>query len=121
MDLRRYLRWAVFGVKPARRTPRRRRSGRGPARNWRYRAWVRTLPCAACGAPVSHAAHTGDDGGIAQKPSDYSCVPLCFLCHAEYDNGFHSGVEFEMMHGISMKSIVRDLNRLWFKYAAVVR
>ncbi len=29
-------------------------------------------------------AHTGTDGGTAEKASDYSCVPLCRVCHDFY-------------------------------------
>jgi hypothetical protein len=29
----------------------------------------------------SEAAHTGSDGGMSQKASDLSCVPLCPDCH----------------------------------------
>jgi len=115
-------RWIVFQVtgRRPRRSPRKAR--RGPARNWKYRAWVRTLPCAACGESVGiQAAHTGDDGGMSMKASDYSCVPLCFGCHREYDNGKVSGPAFEQRHAIEMRVIVRRLNSLWFECAGRVK
>src|SRR6516165_597072 len=49
-------------------------------------AFVRQLPCVACGkvAP-SDAAHvrTGTDGGTGMKPGDRYAVPLCAACHAK--------------------------------------
>ena len=48
-------------------------------------AFVRLLPCVACGkAAPSDAAHvrTGTDGGTGMKPGDRYAVPLCAACHA---------------------------------------
>jgi len=54
-------------------------------RRVRHLAFVRQLPCVACGkvAP-SEAAHvrTGTDGGVGVKPADRYTVPLCAACHA---------------------------------------
>src|SRR5215468_3225407 len=49
-------------------------------------AFVRRLPCVACGkAAPSDAAHvrTGTDSGTGMKPSDRFAVPLCTACHAK--------------------------------------
>src|SRR6516164_11407628 len=49
-------------------------------------AFVRRLPCVACGkAAPSEAAHvrTGTDGGTGMKPGDRYAVPLCTACHAK--------------------------------------
>jgi len=49
-------------------------------------AFVRQLPCVACGkAAPSAAAHvrTGTDGGMGRKPGDRYAVPLCTTCHAK--------------------------------------
>jgi hypothetical protein len=49
-------------------------------------AFVRQLPCVACGkAAPSDAAHvrTGTDGGTGIKPTDRYTVPLCAACHAK--------------------------------------
>ena len=120
---RNFERWLYRTVhgRPAprasRTTPRR-----GPARNWRYCAWIRTLPCAACGTTLGvQAAHTGDDGGMSQKASDYSCVPLCFSCHREYDNGLRSKELFEQDHRIIMPELVRRLTHDWFAYSREVK
>jgi hypothetical protein len=50
----------------------------------RHLAFVRLLPCTACGrAAPSEAAHVrcGTDGGTSLKPSDRYAVPLCEGCH----------------------------------------
>ena len=49
-------------------------------------AFVRELPCVACGkAAPSEAAHvrTGTDGGTGMKPGDRYALPLCAACHAK--------------------------------------
>jgi hypothetical protein len=49
-------------------------------------AFIRLLPCAACGkAAPSEAAHvrTGTDGGVGMKPADRYAIPLCTTCHAK--------------------------------------
>ena len=75
-QLRSYLAWAVHGRKPQRRASKPTR--KGPPRDEVYKAWIRTLPCCACGVVGrSEAAHAGSDGGMSMKASDYSCVPLC--------------------------------------------
>src|SRR5215469_15180227 len=48
-------------------------------------AFVRRLPCVACGkAAPSDAAHvrTGTGSGAGMKPGDRYAVPLCSVCHA---------------------------------------
>ena len=54
-------------------------------RRRQHLAFVRQLPCVACGkAAPSEAAHvrTGTDGGVGVKPGDRYAVPLCTACHA---------------------------------------
>src|SRR5215471_16278683 len=55
-------------------------------RRRQHLAFVRQLPCVACGkAAPSEAAHvrTGTDGGTGVKPGDRYAVPLCTACHAK--------------------------------------
>src|SRR5215472_16575972 len=55
-------------------------------RRLHHLAFVRQLPCVACGkAAPSEAAHvrTGTDGGVGVKPGDRYAVPLCASCHAK--------------------------------------
>jgi|ERR1019366_9819847 hypothetical protein len=80
-QLGRWLMREVHGIDVPRK-PVRKEHGGGPARNWKYKLWIRSLPCAICGLePCGEAAHTGGDGGMAMKASDYSCIPLCPACH----------------------------------------
>jgi hypothetical protein len=53
-------------------------------RQMQHLAFVRQLPCVACGkAAPSEAAHvrTGTDIGVGIKPGDRYAVPLCSACH----------------------------------------
>src|SRR5499427_8044291 len=55
-------------------------------RRVQHLAFVRQLPCVACGkAAPSEAAHvrTGTDAGVGIKPADRYAVPLCASCHAK--------------------------------------
>lgn len=107
-----WLMYAVHGeVKHPRRSPRRRRGG-GVARNWKYRAWIRSLPCLVCGCERSEAAHTGSDGGMRLKASDYSCVPLCSEHHTLGQYSYHRlGREvFAAQFELNLTVMVRFLN-----------
>ena len=51
-------------------------------------AAIRKLPCIRCGNPNSQAAHSnsakhGKGGGI--KADDSFTVPLCHVCHSDFD------------------------------------
>jgi hypothetical protein len=111
----RWLRYAVHGQGMPRRSPRRPR--RGPARNWRYRAWIRTLPSVVSGRMGCEACHTKNNG-MRSKGSCYTCVPLTPEEHRQYDAGRQV---FERRHGISMPAIVAELNHAWFAHAAEVK
>lgn len=54
-----------------------------PARNDEYLEYIRSLPCCVCvtGTPVE--PHHMEGGGVGQKGSDYSCIPLCTQHHRE--------------------------------------
>ncbi len=116
--LARWLMYAVHGERSSRRAPRRR-ARRGPARNWKYRRWIRSLPSAVSGALGCEAAHTGDDGGMAQKPSDYTCLPLTPAEHIEYHR--FGRTAFETRHGLDCRALVKRLNHDWFAYAGRVK
>src|SRR6516162_12056 len=74
---------------PAPRIPRtvaRRKPEPNSRTRVQHLAFVRQLPCVACGkAAPSEAAHvrTGTDGGVGMKPGDRYAVPLCDACHAK--------------------------------------
>jgi len=92
-NLEAYLAHVILG----RKFPQRERIGprpgaprKGPARDEEYKAWIRTLDCCACGTPGrSEAAHSGVDGGMSMKASDFSCVPLCAECHTRGPLAYH--------------------------------
>lgn len=114
----RWLRYAVLGEHEHKRCSRRR-ARRGPVRDYKYRAWIRSLPSAVSGALGCEAAHTGDDGGTSQKSSDYSCIPLTSLEHADYHLIGH--MAFETLHGLDCRALVKRLNHDWFAYAGRVK
>jgi hypothetical protein len=114
-----YLAHVVLG----RKLPQRERIGprlgpprKGPARDEDYKDWIRTLPCCACGVEGrSEAAHTGTDGGMSMKASDYSCVPLCPDCHTQASGAYHriGRRRFELSHGICFPALVARLQEEW--------
>jgi hypothetical protein len=68
------------------RTVARRKPKPDFRRRVQHLAFIRLLPCVACGkAAPSVAAHvrTGTDGGVGMKPGDRYAVPLCTACHAK--------------------------------------
>jgi hypothetical protein len=115
----RWLYYQVHGRKPARSPQRAARQYSGPARNSKYKAWVRTLGCACCGSSYRvEAAHTGSDGGAKQKASDYSCIPLCWDCHQGAADSYHRDREafaarlFARVRR-TVEQLVKELNREW--------
>jgi hypothetical protein len=52
---------------------------------------------------------------MKQKPSDFSCVPLCPDCHQFAAGAYHriGKAAFEETRGISFRSIVAELNQEW--------
>jgi hypothetical protein len=121
-QLRAYLSREVLGKAPERKPPIRARTGerRGPARDPDYRAWIRSLPCAACGCERGiEAAHTGSDGGTSMKASDYSCIPLCGACHRTGLSAYHrtGRAAFEAHWGLCCAALVRRLNAAWMRMA----
>lgn len=118
-QLRRWLSKEILG-KDIPRKPATRASalgGKKTARNWKYKLWIRSLPCAVCGCTPTEAAHTGSDGGMSMKASDYSCIPLCADCHTQGPRSYHriGRPAFELEHDIQVAELVARLNRLWFK------
>lgn len=91
-----------------------------PKRNWKYRQWIRTLPSAVSGIEGGiEAAHTGGDGGMSMKASDYSCIPLTVEEHREYHQIGKSA--FEAKHNLDCAVLVRRLNAVWFKHSQDVK
>lgn len=76
-----------------------------------YLQWVRRLPCVICGTTNRvEAAHIRSGysapgwppTGMAQKPSDFRCAPLCATCHREGPDSQHRANEraWWACHGI---------------------
>jgi hypothetical protein len=101
----------------ARKKPKVRRTA--AARDYKYRAWVRSLPSAVSGYHGCEAAHTGSDVGTSTKASDYSCIPLTPAEHREY----HSigKLSFERKYGLSCAEVVDKLNQVWFRFSREVK
>lgn len=119
--LKAYLEHIQHGTKlpPQRASLPTRRPGpqrKGPPRDEDYKAFIRQLPCCACHRPApSEAAHTGNQGGMSMKASDYSCVPLCAECHTRGPLAYHriGKRAFERLHGVRFASVARECVREW--------
>ena len=122
--LQAYLAHVVLGRKLPQRERISPRSGpprKGPARDEEYKDWIRTLACCACGVEArSEAAHTGTDGGMSMKASDYSCVPLCPDCHTRAPGAYHrvGKREFERSNKLCFPDLVARLQREWRRKCA---
>jgi hypothetical protein len=84
-----------------------------PARNPRYLAWIRTLPCLVCGARRGiEASHTGPHG-LGQKSPDTSAIPLCIKHHRTGKDSYHKlgPRKFAELHNLDIPTIVVRLNR----------
>ena len=78
-----------------------------PARNSDYRRFVKRFPCVGCGRTWwIDPAHTGAHG-LSQKASDFSCLPLCRLCHEEFDK--HPR-EFARVHNLDIEGLIEMFN-----------
>ena len=83
-----------------------------PERNWRYLAWIRTLPCLVCGAKRGiEASHTGPHG-LGQKSPDFSAIPLCTRHHRTGRDSYHKlgPRKFAELHNLDIPAIVLKLN-----------
>jgi hypothetical protein len=95
--------------------PRPPYSGTKPERDAKYRALVRTQPCAACGSWRGiESAHTGPHG-MCQKASDFDCIPLCSKHHKIGKDSLHKlgPVKFARVHGLDVQVIILDLREMF--------
>jgi hypothetical protein len=82
------------------------------ARNPKYVAWIRTLPCLVCGRATGvEAAHTGQHG-IGQKSPDTSAIPLCAHHHRTGRDSYHRLGRriFEQRYQLDIRAVVARLN-----------
>ena len=67
------------------------------ARDAKYLAWLRRLPCAFCGAPApSEASHHGKRG-VGLKASDHEALPACRRCHQRHHDKGSAHARFDGM------------------------
>ena len=106
---------------PRRKAPQRATGahGRGPARDEDYKAWIRTLPSVVSGKGPCEACHTGTDGGMGEKASDYSCLPLTPAEHREYHQ--IGKPAFARKYRLNYRSLCRRLNREWEAVQTIAR
>ena len=72
-----------------------------------------TLPSLMSGLSPCDACHTGTDGGMSQKASDLSCVPLTREAHQEYHR--IGKREFDRRYHVNFAREVKRLNAEWRK------
>lgn len=65
---------------------------KGLFRSQKWLHLMRELPCAVCGSEDGTvvAAHRNEGKGMGLKVSDCLVIPLCFVCHREFDQGGQS-------------------------------
>ena len=96
--------------------------GTRPARDPAYRTWIAHQRCirpyCLCKTDDGmvpelrrvECAHTGPHG-IAQKASDYDCIPLCRWAHQEAKDAQGKSRAWFEEHGLDRDSIIADLRR----------
>lgn len=93
-----------------------------PLRSERYKAWIRTQPCAYTGSRVGvEASHHVPKGGgrMGKKTSDYNCLPLCALVHRRYhETGAIGEMNAEQTEGWVLRQINEHLARYVDEVAA---
>lgn len=104
--LEQWLQWKVVGKWTRRTRPRKNRYS-GPYRDPQYLDWIRSQPSCVSGEGPCQAAHTGHDGGMRQKSSDLTAVPLTPREHREYHR--IGRAEFERRYGVDFDYIVEGL------------
>jgi hypothetical protein len=85
-----------------------------PVRDPKYLAFLRTLPCAICGANWGiEAAHTGPHG-LSQKASDLDAIPLCREHHRTGKDALDKlgPVEFARAHHVDVRALIAAYRKL---------
>jgi hypothetical protein len=89
-QLEKWLAQEILGKEIPRKPPAKARRTNS-IRNEDYKSWIRQQPSVISGHYGCEAAHTGEDGGMAMKASDTTCIPLTPEEHREYHRiGKHS-------------------------------
>lgn len=82
-----------------------------PYRNYRYRAWIKSLPSAVSGLTPCDPCHTGPHP-FGVKASDLTCIPLTREEHQQFDSDPEG---FCRRHNLDIPALVRRLNSVWFQ------
>jgi hypothetical protein len=103
--------------------PKKRKPRRGPERDRKYLAFIRSFPCLLCARLVitqhtlTEAAHTGPHG-MSQKAPDDRALPLCGYHHREGVNSLHRlGTAFWKEAGLDREKLVAYYQQLYKKAA----
>lgn len=98
------------------RKPARRKPG---DTDTEYVAWVREQPCSVPDCVPQKLkllsghteAHHAGDHGLAQRPPDRTCIPLCIWHHREGGDSAHVlGRRFWGAHGLERDALIAHLN-----------
>lgn len=84
--------------------------GTKPIRCEPYKRYIKRFACIACGSARNvDPAHTGSHG-MSQKSSDMSVLPLCRVCHQEFDADPRG---FAVQHNLDIPELIAFHNHLW--------
>ncbi len=96
---------------------KRSKPRRGPVKDAKYLAWLRTLPCCVCSSiselqnGKTEAAHVGSRG-LGQKCNDREALPICSYDHREGMFAAHRmGNKFWTHHGLDRDALIAEYNR----------
>ncbi len=83
-----------------------------PVRDAKYLAFIRMLPCVACGKKKwrMEAMHTGMHG-LGQKASDLDALPGCHECHRELHK--IGPVRFQFKYSVSFDDLRAKFNSFY--------
>jgi hypothetical protein len=113
--MRNLERWLFFQVHGRAPIGRIRKPRRGPVRDYRYRAFIRLHPCAACATERGiECAHTGPHG-LGIKAPDTDSIALCWFCHWGSNYSLHriGPREFERLHELKIGALVKEYQAEW--------
>ena len=88
-------------------------------RDEKWRRYLATLPCMACGSTdgtvVPAHINVGHEGGMGLKGGDDLAIPLCMRCHDEFDgrSGRHHHHRYWWLVDNLLKPLLRQRYQDW--------
>lgn len=76
-------------------------------------AYVKALPCVACGRSPSENAHQGT-GGTGRKSDYTTIIPLCPRCHREQHQ--HGAKTFAAKYNLDYAALAEETQRSWLAH-----